>query len=347
MTGYVHAGDCPHYDPPEALSGLGQVNGSAIKENIKLGVTTLSLDFALKQGRSRPASDAPPIPHDSVRSDGTKLTLRSTLHYLYEQARLTTWAPKMEGKRNWFIVRRELLAAAEDKVAKGRPLGEHLYVPESFRLEQESEIKSRRLAKLSRLAESPANRMLLIAEVSYFEATRFGQKVVAKHIPDIGFMLTEYLNKKIMSRFKNELLIWDQIKTSHLMIAATFSRTVQGLHVVESAALMNVTEQWVPFDNLMELELLEKLTRQQRRFTKSLRYNLAPEKPLTTVVLQDSKNGPTAMYVVIDDATDKYADEAAKLNAEVKMPTWQWNALTETMPSLPPLKAIYESQPAV
>src|SRR3546814_10419832 len=54
---------------------------------------------------------------DSVRTDGAKLTLRGTLHYLWEQAGFNRWAPAMSGKRSWGVIRKYILQAAADKTA--------------------------------------------------------------------------------------------------------------------------------------------------------------------------------------------------------------------------------------
>jgi Protein of unknown function (DUF1173) len=55
---------------------------------------------------------------NSVKTDGNKLSLRGTLHYLWEQARFNKWSPGMAGKRNWFVIRKYLYEAAKDKTAK-------------------------------------------------------------------------------------------------------------------------------------------------------------------------------------------------------------------------------------
>src|SRR6187401_2771876 len=48
-TGGEHAAECESYEPPPELSGLGQVQGSAIAEDTDAGVTTLRLGFSLSK----------------------------------------------------------------------------------------------------------------------------------------------------------------------------------------------------------------------------------------------------------------------------------------------------------
>ena len=46
-SGKAHAPDCDSFEPPPELSGLGQVMGSAIREDPDAGLTTLKLDLNL------------------------------------------------------------------------------------------------------------------------------------------------------------------------------------------------------------------------------------------------------------------------------------------------------------
>lgn len=102
-TGMVHAPDCPSYLPPESLSGLGQVLGAAIQESADTGITALRLGLRMgKADRNAPtATGGGDGSSDSVSTDGTRLTLRAVLHYLWQEAGLATWSPGMTGKRNW------------------------------------------------------------------------------------------------------------------------------------------------------------------------------------------------------------------------------------------------------
>src|SRR4051812_14709935 len=70
-TGPQHDPACDSYEPPAELSGLGEVLGSAIQENVEDGTTSLKFAFSLTRlpGRA-PAKGGPPT--DSVKTDGTK-----------------------------------------------------------------------------------------------------------------------------------------------------------------------------------------------------------------------------------------------------------------------------------
>lgn len=81
-TGHLHDPSCSTFDPPPELSGLGQVNGSAISVDDD-GLTSLKLDFPLSVRGKR---GTPPTPSESETSSAIappkKLTLIGMLHYL-------------------------------------------------------------------------------------------------------------------------------------------------------------------------------------------------------------------------------------------------------------------------
>ena len=131
-TGSHHAPDCPSYEPPAEFSGLGQVLGSAISEDTVTGETSLKLGFSMSKVSGRSTMPAAGSAGDSVATDGTKLSLRGLLHYLWDQAELTRWHPGFAGKRTWGTVRKHLLQAAENKIARGDSLRSRLYIPEHY-----------------------------------------------------------------------------------------------------------------------------------------------------------------------------------------------------------------------
>lgn len=334
-SGALHAPHCEHYEPPPELSGLGQVSGSAIREELETQTTTLSLDFALTKGRSRQPGAASEVEHESVRSDGTKLTMRGLMHFLMDEAGLTRWTPAMAGRRNWYVVRRELLKAASSKMTKGQPLPTLLHIPESFALDRADEIRARQRDSLARLSESTSARMILLGEVKAIENARFGKCLVVKHMPDTRLLMTDDLHKHLVSRFAHQMQMWSQLEVSHLMVLATISRSAQGVLSVEAACLMNANEHWLPFESLFEWELLDALHRSHRRFTKGLRYNLPSSKPLASVVLQDTGEVSAALFVVPQEAEGEYDQAIEELTEQSKLMAWKWRAGAELMPLLP------------
>jgi hypothetical protein len=275
---------------------------------------------------------------DTVRSDGTKLTLRGTLHYLWDQAGLNRWTAGMTGKRTWYVVRNRLLDAASRCTAKGEALGEMLYVPEMFVLDQSANIRQRRMAKLAPLNASGKTRklMILVGEAKEIGVSRFGFKLIAKHLPDFPLMMEEALHRRFQKRFANELAMWGGMETSHLLFIATISLGPTGLASIDSMAAMLVNANWLPFENVYEAQLLNALATQKRRFVKGMRYNLPDSHPLASAVVSDVPLVPegVALYIQRPGLDEQELSALASLMDESNLPHWIWHA-EEDMPALP------------
>ena len=335
-TGSHHAPDCPSYEPPPESSGLGQVLGSAITEDPTTGETTLKLDFSMSKIAGRSAMPTSGGDSDSVASSGTKLSLRGLLHYLWDQADLTRWQPGFAGKRTWGTVRKHLLLAAENKIARGDSLRSRLYIPEVFSVEHRDAISARRMAQWSHSIAAPGKPqrlMLLIAEVKEIVPARYGFKAVAKHVPDQAFALDEQLYRRLGRRFETALALWGATEDIHMVIIATFSVAATGIPTIVELSLMPVTRHWLPVEDGFEKQLIERLVADGRSFVKGLRYNLGAESALASATLTDCEGSAPLLFVVhagIEDS-GRYLQVCDPL-----APVWLWNPSSEAMPSLPP-----------
>lgn len=337
LTGSQHDPTCSSYETPPELSGRGEVQGSAIEEDVAEGTTRLKLGFSLSKRGKRAAVAPGDGAGETARTDGAKLTLRGLLHFLWEEAELNQWAPGMAGRRTWAVVRHRLLAAAASKAAKGVPLAELLFVPETFAAERKADIAERRglaLKPLRAAANGPRPLMVLIGEVKEIAPARFGHKLVVKHLPDMPLMLGEDIHRRLKSRFEAELELADGVPGTHLLAIASFGQSTTGVASVEEIALMVVTEQWIPIEHTCDGELIAALSRSGARFVKGLRYNLARTRPLACAVLPTTRPRPTALYVVPPGAHDSFGPELQELVAASELASWIWEAGT-AMPPLP------------
>jgi hypothetical protein len=338
-SGHLHAPCCPSFEPPAELSGLGQVLGSAIVEDPATGQTTLKLDFPLTR---RPGRSTPPpagSEHDSVKSDGTRLSLRGLLHYLWDQADLTRWHPGFTGRRTWTTVRRHLLDAADHMVVRGDPLRARLYIPEPFSVETRDVISARRLSHWSRALPrpgQPAQRLLLIAEVKEIVSARYGYKTVIKHLPDQAFALDASLYRRLERRFGAQLSLWGATDSLHMIAIATFFLKDAGVPTIDELSLMPVTNQWLNVDDGFDLQLTARLVNEGRSFIKPLRYNLPTSEHLPAALLIDCKDGPTAICI---ESARRHEVQDYSIVASGDLagsPTWWWHTSEEAMPPLPP-----------
>ena len=335
-TGSHHAPDCPSYELPPESSGLGQVLGSAITEDPATGETTVKLDFSMSKIAGRSAMPAASGDGDSVASSGTKLSLRGLLHYLWDQAELTRWQPGFAGKRTWGTVRKHLLLAAENKIARGDSLRSRLYIPEVFSVDQRDAINARRMTQwLQAIAApgKPQRLMLLIAEVKEIVPARYGFKAVVKHVPDQAYALDEQLYRRLGRRFELELALWGAAEDIHMVIIATFSVAAAGIPIIVELSLMPVTRQWLPVEDGFEKQLIERLVADGRSFVKGLRYNLGADSALASATLTDCEGSAPLLFV----AHAGIEDSGRNLQVcDPSVPVWLWNPSSEAMASLPP-----------
>ncbi len=338
-TGSRHVSDCPHYEPPAELSGLGQVLGSAIVEDPTTGQTILKLDFPLTKVSGH--STQPPVGNvrDSVRSDGARLSLRGLLHFLWDQAELTRWHSGFAGRRSWATVRRHLLAAADNKVVRGAALRARLYIPEPFSIEHRHALDARRHAHWSRALPrpgQPAQRLILIGEIKEIVPARFGYKAIVKHLPNQAFALDEALYRRLERRFDAQLSLWGANDCLHMMAIATFVMNNAGVPTLDELTLMPVTNQWLPVTDEFDLQLTARLVKEGRSFINALRYNLASGHQLPSALLTDTDDAPTPLMIERDGGDveeDPWKDVDS--TREDGSSAWCWRVAEEQMPALP------------
>lgn len=338
LSGGGHDPSCSSYEPPDELSGLGVLMGSAIQVDPESGMAALKLDFRLSKvgARSTPAAGA--VGSDSVGGDTKKLSLRGLLHYLWHEAELTVWTSRWAGKRHWWNIRRHLVEAARQMTVRDGALSEILFVPEPFRSADKAAIEQRRAEALASALppkSGPRKLMILVGEVKEFGPARSGQKLIVKHMPGFVFLLDENLHRRLQTRFENEMALWSADDASHLMAIATFGLTPAGLAVIEEIALMVVAENWVPYESAYEKKLVDALARTRERSVKGLRYNLPPDKPTAAAILQ-MKPRPVGLYVVPPSADGAYEETLGELIvSRPEFDTWIWRTADSEMPTLP------------
>lgn len=335
-SGADHGPGCDSFLPPEELSGLSQVQGTAIKEDPVSGTTKLAVDFKLSLGSKRPAPTPPSGNKPTeAKAPPRKLGLTSLLNYLWHEGDLVKWTPAMEGRRWWGPVRHALRSAAFGKVAKSRSLNDILYIPAPWKAERKAELAAGRQKLFSTLQQGTGTAPLglLVAEYKNHEQTRLGGRFLFKHAPDCAFFADADLVKRFETVFADQLMLADVSGNAHVIVIATFSVAKAGYPVLQEIGMMLVTANWIPFEHLREHQLVTALTEQKRHFLKSLRFNLHTETAIASAVLTDLSQ-PVALFTASHSAQ---AGELAALHeaaGEGIYPSWLWLE-EDQLPELP------------
>ncbi|WP_342215588.1 DUF1173 domain-containing protein [Mesorhizobium sp. 131-2-5] len=338
LSGGGHDPSCISYEPPDELSGLGVLMGSAIQVDSESGMAALKLDFSLSKVGARPAPPVGAGGSDSVVGDTKKLSLRGLLHYLWHEAELNVWTSRWAGKRHWWNIRWHLIEASRQMTVKGGPLSDILFVPEPFRSPDKTAIEQRRaeaLAPAVPAKSGPRKLMILVGEVKEFGVARSGHKLIVKHMPGFVFLVDDGLYRRLQTRFETEMALWGADESSHVITIATFGLTPAGLAVIEEMAMMVVAENWVPYESAYEKKLLDALARVRERSVKALRYNLPRDKPAVAAMLQIPPR-PVGLYVVPPSSDRAYEETLGELIASrPDFDSWIWRTADGEMPPLP------------
>lgn len=330
-TASAHDYRCRSWLPPDALSGFGAVADQSIVENPADGTTALRLGFSLSKAGNRAAPEPSDSASDTVQSDGSKLSLRAVLHYLWDEAELTTWHPAFAGHRSWAVVHQRLRAAVDGKLVRKHPLAASLFVPEPFSADHKIAIDQRRIRAWAHARRQPGRTTKLligVGEIKAIESASHGVKVQVRHQPGHPWFLDQDLYRKLTKRFSAELELWQMADPGDVRLVAisTFSVSHAGYATVEQLSLMTTDRNWLPFTGDADHTLLNTAIAEQRSFRKVLTYNGS-----TTLMASLIFTDTTPAIAAFIDRPTGHSDVE---NTVAGLPVWNWRT-EEDMPDLP------------
>lgn len=330
-TAGSHHHRCRSWLPPEELSGYGAVAEQSIVDNPADGTTALRLGFSLSKSVGRAAPEPSGTPSDTVQASGNKLSLKAVLHYLWDEAELTTWQPSFAGHRSWAVVHRRLRMAVDGKLVRKNPLGPALFVPEPFSADRKAELEQRRIKAWAPARRQPGKTTQLligVGEVKALEATSHGFKLQIRHLPGHPWFLEEDLYRKLSKRFAVELEHWQMSEPGDVRLVAicTFSVSRAGYATIEQLSLMTTDRNWLPFTGDADRTLLSTAVDAGRSFRKVLAYN-GSATTVASLTFTDT-TPPVAAFI------DRPAGDAEGEESIAGVSVWNWRT-DEDMPDLP------------
>jgi hypothetical protein len=310
-SGQNHHPDCESFDLPGELSGRARLSDGVIGHDDQSGLTSLKLDFSLSKLNVSRSAPEPSGATSAVEANPKKLTLKSLLHCLYEDAGLNRWSPRMKGKRKWGVVYKFLQQAAQKSLVRGAPLSDIMLIPEPFSMERKDSLAldhKRFIGKLKPVGrKTPYG--ICVGEVKSIENAKFSYKLMIKHLPGVPLYLDGDLFKKLAKTFAPEMALLLEDESVHILAIATFYVSASGNPHVDSMSLMAVDSHWIPFDSPEEREVISIAIDSDRRFIKGLRYNLPGTAVMANLLFSDTGETSTALYIVPAGVGDDYYTE--------------------------------------
>jgi hypothetical protein len=344
-TATKHAAGCTHYEPPLSISGAGEVMGTAIESN-ESGEVMLRLDFPMSQIGGR----APPVPTglepEVAKAKSSKLTMRGLLHYLWQEAGFHKWSPRMANKRNDWVLHKYLFAAAANKRLRSGKLSDVLVIPKpqpnNVGQSAEGMHVLLQLARAATDANGGRQLALVAGEVVGLEKKAIGSQMRIKGL-ERGLGVSVELQARIEKAFTNQILMWQPGANKLMMLGTVFADTV-GNPMLAEATLMNVTNDFLPFESVFEERMVERLIGEQRRFTKGLRFNLYKGIPIAVAVLTDTAK-PTAIFILKPGEDEGVLHKQVAEAESENLSTLVWRVSQGGEPALPPIAPMQRHHP--
>lgn len=338
-AGNRHHPRCGSFEPEVGQSGLGSMSEGAIRE-LDTGRTELRVDFAWTKRPGRTVAPDAATESGQVESTARRMSLRALTHFLFERAGFNRWMPAMAGRRNWGVIRKYLLEAAEDINVAAGSLTDRLFVPEAFNEADKAEAARRRRAKLAMLRprgeETPL--ALVIGEFKAIEGADDGRRLWIRHMPDVPLLVGDRVWQKVVRRYASlfEARDADTGLRVRLVMSALVKARREFTYEIEAASLLMTSEQWIPVDGVHELPLIDALVREGRRFIKPLRYDAPSAEAFANALLLDA--GPQALPLhLVSSYMDERASAAKQRAIERGSPdVWVWET-DSPRPQLPGL----------
>lgn len=353
-SGAKHSPSCPFFEPPEAWTGRSVYRAGAIDEEDTGGVRVKLADGVGVVGASTASASAPADPSPVVEGKPKKrgkLKLRGLLHLLWEEAGFNRWSPRMENKRNYYVLAKYLGQAMDRVELKGESLREFVYMPEPFVREEADAIEQRTQRRLYRLLMDRGGRrkrMLCVGLVKRIDEDDGGGLVRLAHAP-AGLNL--WLDDRVLAKFQAkrfpqledpaELLGEDR----HLVVAMLIEREeASGVNVITKIDGMWVDKRLLPFEHDMELRLLDHLVEDKRHFQRALRYDAGRDEVYPDVLLLDAGEAPLPMFVYGHRAEGR-RDEETRVRVQTyqddDVEHWFWDIAfsPQDIPALPKREA--------
>jgi hypothetical protein len=338
-SGPQHHPSCDSFEPEPSDSGRGAMVGSAI---LTTGLDSfyLRVDFPLTRsaGRSRPDSHAEG--RADVSTQPQRMSLHALMHFLFEQAGFHRWSPAMTGRRHQGVLHKYLIEAASDICVKGGCLADRLYVPEAFDEATKVEIAARRHARLAILRPAKADGQyemaVLIGEFKDVTDTAAAVRMRIRHMADAPLLMDGKAWRKLRRKFDwmfhlAASEVGEQVRI--VMCMLVYAKQEHALHV-DTATCMLTSKNWIPLDAAFEADVAAKLTAEERRFLKPLRYDAKASEAFPNFLLLDTGSMPTPLHVLSGFMGKEAFAGKEKAIVRAGPDAWVWRT-SEPMPALP------------
>lgn len=332
--GPSHDPSCAFYRIDPEMSGQGCYESAAIRETGGTVAIRFSAPLVSKPGDRRvEPTDGQHSPGVTRRSVG----LLGLLHYLWDEARLSTWSPNSSRGRNWAAVSAAVTDQLADTTISRQPADAVLHVVPPY----SPETAEANLAALDefitslRAGSRQIRRGFVLGEIKEIHKSKFGYRYQLAHqSPRRPIYLSDRLDALLRRRHRHPFADAAATVGGRKIALFCIERSRNGFATAVDAAVMLTHRSYIPADSSYEVQMADALTRAGRSFIKPLRYDTT-EAVFPDFVLTDTSPKTVVEVWGLPGREDYEARKATKQAhyQQSGTPLIEWN-VTEPMPTV-------------
>lgn len=271
-TGEEHSVSCQFYAPVPEKSGL-QGYAIGVVEHLSDGGKRIRMQLGLRQNSDEQPSEAPD--DRPARSGGVKqssMRLLGLLHFLWDEAALNRWYPKMAGKRDAGRVGYWVLSQARE-IRTSRMVLSDVFLTHAKKGWREEQ----RNRTVSALAKEKRLRLVAVDDLARYDESKYPFPLSRVPFSGPAGMPFAYIPKPLWEltekRFGKELSAWKAGRRVVAIAQIEVADCGKNDGRICDVGLMVVSDEWIPVESSYEALVEGTLRDQERAFFKPLRYD--------------------------------------------------------------------------
>jgi hypothetical protein len=238
--------------------------------------------------------------------------------------------------RFWWTIHRFVGEYAELVLVKRQRLTDLLYIPEPFDKERRQEQRDRFLDFMRRTVYNETGEEhygMILGEVTQCSPSPYGARLDIKHLKEFPLWLNRRPFDQLKRRFGRALHVLTRPDCTDRLVGlfVVGAGKREGQCCVQEAALMPVTQHWIPVDSHYEAWVADALVDTDRHVVKPLRYDAREEEVFPDFLLLDAGDSPLPMEIYGFTGNPAYEQRMQEKIAAYQQsgePFWHWDIAT-------------------
>lgn len=353
-TGPLHHFACTHYQKPEdILSGANQLSENARKElngkiyiSCKVGLTRREEKEMLPTDDEIPekTEEEEVIEKEKARTALRRVALTDVALEFWLGAQLNQWMPSFKGLRYWGSIRRRLSSFTANVYINKLPMSKLLYIPPVYTEELKQEIAQSKSKFFAQWQGKNNKDFLVIGELRTIDPTEHGFSLKLVH-ENYQFFMSPALHKTLQTKYSFELSVHESNQsiegkqTGRVLVIMSCNMPTKYI-TVRSISLIGLSNEYIPVLNKYELQLADKLVKEDRTFSRPAKAKCEEHNVADFVFLDTEKETVVGIFDDYQEDYDEYLLEKEAGLENLGYPIWKWYPSQESnIPELPSLSS--------